>query len=95
VHNASQYDFKDVEINPYNESVNYGDIRSGEKTEYRPFEIAYRYAYVRLLIDDKEFIIQPIDYFGETPLGPGRFTYILTVADVENRMLNIAAVKDD
>ncbi len=95
VHNASFYDFENVEINPFNEPTNFGDVRRGEKTGYQPFEIAYRYAYVRLFIDDKEFIIQPIDYVGETPLGPGKFTYVLKVVDFKNRILDISAVKDD
>jgi len=94
LHNVSEYDFENVEINPGNGPTQYGDIASGEKTGYHPFERAYRYAYVRLFIAGTEFVIQPIDYVGETPLGPGIFTYELDVVDFENRSLSIAAVED-
>lgn len=94
LHNISDYDFENVEIHPWNEATQYGDIDSGDKTGYEPFERAFRYAYVRLFIGGIEFIIQPIDYVGETPLGPGTFTYELDVVDFENRSLSIAAVDD-
>ncbi len=95
IRNASQYDFTNVEINTGQGTSNYGNIKSGEKTNYKPFELAYRYAYIRLIIDNKEFILQPIDYVGETPLGPGRFTYVITVVDFSQKSLGIDAVKDD
>ena len=50
--------------------------------------------YVRLFVDENEFIIQPIDFVGETPLGSGKFTYVLEVIDFENRILNIKTSND-
>ncbi len=94
VHNASEYDFLRVEVNTYDEPKNYGTIKSDAKSRYKTFEVAYRYAYVRLFVDENEFIIQPIDFVGETPLGSGKFTYVLEVIDFENRILNIKTIKD-
>ena len=94
VHNASEYDFLRVEVNTYDEPKNYGPIKSDEKSRYKTFEVAYRYAYVRLFVDENEFIIQPIDFVGETPLGSGKFTYVLEVIDFENRILNIKTSKN-
>lgn len=90
LHNVSQFDFQNVEVNTWNDPVFFSELKSGAKSEFREFEIAYRYAYVRLFINGNEFIIQPIDYVGETPLGPGRFTYVLDVVDFENRALSIS-----
>ncbi|MFQ5605300.1 MAG: hypothetical protein ACE5HS_18700 [bacterium] len=95
IHNASQYDFTSVQIDPYNQLTLYGDIKHSEITAYQPFEIAYRYAYVRLFIDGNEFIIQPIDFVGETPLGKGQFTYELNVFDFQNRALSISVKRED
>ncbi len=89
IHNASEYDFLRVEVNTYDEPKNYGAIKSNEKSGYKIFEVAYRYAYVRLFVGENEFIIQPIDFVGETPLGSGKFTYVLEVIDFENRIINI------
>ncbi len=94
IHNASEYDFLRVEVNTYDEPKNYGTIKSDRKSRYKTFEVAYRYAYVRLFVDENEFIIQPIDFVGETPLGSGKFTYVLEVIDFENRILNIKTSKD-
>ncbi len=94
IHNASEYDFLRVEVNTSNEPRNYGPIKSDEKSRYKTFEVAYRYAYVRLFVDENEFIIQPIDFVGETPLGSGKFTYVLEIIDFENRILNIKTSKD-
>ncbi len=94
LHNASEYDFLRVEVNTYDEPINYGTIKSDEKSRYKTFKVAYRYAYVRLFVDVNEFIIQPIDFVGETPLGSGKFTYVLEVIDFENRILNIKTRKN-
>ncbi len=35
-----------------------------------------------------------LTFVGETPLGSGKFTYVLEVIDFENRILNIKTSKD-
>ncbi|MCH8021240.1 hypothetical protein IH785_15435, partial [candidate division KSB1 bacterium] len=55
IHNASEYDFLRVEVNTYDEPINYGTIKSDEKSRYRTLELAYRYAYVRLFVYENEF----------------------------------------
>jgi hypothetical protein len=50
---------------------------------------------VSLVADGKPMLLQPIDYVGETPLGPGHFTYILSLRrDSEGDLLVIAFVRD-
>ncbi len=69
IHNASEFSFQNVEIQPNVRLVNYGDVKSGEKTGYIPFEKAYAYSFVRFFIDSLEFHHTPIDYVGESPWG--------------------------
>ncbi len=93
--NNSVYNYCNVVINPDWKDRSYGQIKSGEKTCYRTFEKAYRYAYVSLRIGEKDLIIQPIDYVGETPLGVGYFTYHLDVEEINNKkQLSIYASSD-
>lgn len=73
--NSSQHNFKNVIINTGTGEVDFGDLSSGKQTEYRKFNKAYRYAFVKLEIDGKEYTIQPIDYVGEKVLPDGRYTY--------------------
>lgn len=73
--NVSQYDFKNIIINTSTGNTSYDDMNSGQKSGYKTFTIAYKYAYVQLEIDGKEYTIQPTDYTGETPLNSGKYTY--------------------
>ena len=84
VFNNSEYDLCNVVIS-IDESRNHGEIKSGENTCYRGYDKAYRYAYVSLMIDGEDLVIQPIDYVGETPLGIGYFTYYLDVEEINNK----------
>jgi len=88
VRNASDTDFKDVVVG----NKKYGDIERGGTTEYQHWEIAYRYSFVSLTADSKPLKIQPIDFVGESVLGEGKFTYVLTI---EKGQLEIRAVKDN
>ncbi|UPY77781.1 hypothetical protein FH581_002650 [Leptospira weilii] len=83
--NDSDFNFKNVQV----ADKNFGDIAAHQHSDYKSFEIAYRYNYVKLFIKDQEFVIQPKDYVGETPLGMGKFTYLLRVTDFEKRRLDI------
>lgn len=80
VQNASTTDFSSVLVDTGG-SANYGAVSAGHYSEYRSMEIAYRYGYVKAEVDDSEFVLQPIDYVGEVPLTPGKYTYRLTIVD--------------
>ena len=94
VFNNSEYDLCNVVIS-IDESRNHGEIKSGENTCYRGYDKAYRYAYVSLMIDGEDLVIQPKDYVGETPLGIGYFTYYLDVEEINNKkQLSITTTTD-
>ena len=88
IHNASEYDFCNVFMNPNSVDANYGIILSGESTCYKSFDVAYSYGYVKLYIENQEFILQPFDYVGEVPLVDGNYTYTIDVVDFDNRTLS-------
>ena len=75
VKNLSSYDFADVVVNTSGGENNYGNILAKVISEYESFDFAYSYAYIELKIDGNTYTIQPIDYVGEKPLKPGKYTY--------------------
>ena len=84
IENDSISMFNQVRINPDDNETMFGDLAPGETSAFKPFEKAYRYAQVKLVIEGKEYILQPIDYVGETPLENGKYTYIIGVGDLES-----------
>lgn len=94
--NTSKQNFKNVIINTSTGEVNFGDLNSGQKTAYKIFKKAYRYAFVKLEIDGKTYTIQPIDYVGETVLKDGRYTYQLNVNETQGQYtnLNLTLIED-
>lgn len=81
IKNGSSYDYCNVRVELDNQTIYYGNLESGESSCYIAAETLYRYAYVELAIEGKMFIVQPIDFIGETPLPQGKYTYIITVED--------------
>jgi hypothetical protein len=73
--NISEYNFKNIVVNTSTGNVDFENIDSGQMTQYKIFETAYRYAFVELEIEGGIYTIQPIDYVGETPLKNGYYTY--------------------
>jgi len=94
--NISQFDFKNITVNTSNENVNFEDINSRQKTDYKTFDTAYRYAFIELEIDGETYTLQPIDYVGETPLENGNYTYQIDVNDSQdqNGSLNLTLVEE-
>jgi hypothetical protein len=74
VRNASRTKFLGVVVG----GRSYGNIAPGESTNYQSWDTAYRYSSVWLMAESQERTLRVIDYVGESPLGPGRFTYVLT-----------------
>ena len=79
IENNSSFDFDDVQLNPGSDKKEIGPIKAGKKSVYHNFETAYRYGYISLNIQGNTLTLQPIDYVGETPLGPGKYTYVVGV----------------
>jgi hypothetical protein len=79
VANRSARDFDRVLVNFSGQEVDYGAIRAGAASDYRIARGAYAYARIEVHMDTARLVIQPIDFVGETPLGPGRYTYALSV----------------
>lgn len=78
VRNASSADFEHVVVTfPNQHRVDYGRVRAGEVSDYRSVEQAYRYAGIAASAGARELTLAPIDYVGERPLDPGRYTYVL------------------
>ena len=89
IKNTSQYDYCNVLVILENQTVNYGNILSGNATCLVAFDLLYTYAYVQLFIDGNEFVIQPIDFVGEVPLPEGNYTYKINVPDSSGNMYSV------
>jgi hypothetical protein len=89
-HNASDLDWTSLVVGTHA----FGDLQADATTEYVEFEGAYHYNYVELTADGTDFVLQPIDYVGETPLGSGHFTYEIDITDFDGAALSIEAVRD-
>ncbi|NVO85336.1 hypothetical protein [Hymenobacter terrestris] len=93
VKNASSYQFQSVQVIAPGGENSYGALGTGEETAYAAYPTAYKYAYVKVLIDGQEFVFQPIDYVGEAPLGPGKYAYVLSVANITQGNLTLTLEK--
>jgi hypothetical protein len=79
ISNVSEFNFENIIVNASGEKVNFGNLNSNSKSEFKAFDLAYRYAYVELEIDGESLTLQPIDYVGETPLENGKYSYELNI----------------
>ena len=82
--NDSTIDFNAVFVAASGPEVAFGPLVSGEVSDYEVFDVLYRYAYVRIVVNDIEYVLQPIDYVGESPLTSGDYTYRLNIADPDD-----------
>lgn len=85
IRNNTKYAFYQVVVN----GQLYGNIYSGQCSEYRNLRPAYRYASVTLIAGSHEMHLVPEDYVGEVPLGSGKFTYVLTISDTDRINLSV------
>lgn len=92
VENASAELMEDVLVGFPSGNVQYGDVVAGGVTGYRTVERAYRYAFVRVVVQDDTIRLQPIDYVGESLLSSGRYTYRLGL--FEGQSLTLELVRD-
>jgi hypothetical protein len=87
VRNGSDKDFVSVMVN----DNNFGDIKAGEVSEYQILPMAYPDPYVKATVGNERLKFEPAKYQGEQQLGPGRFTYAVTLQD---KKLSVKSEKD-
>ena len=87
ISNVSEFNYDNIKVSTTGEMVNFGNLNSNSKSDYKTFDKAYKYAYVEFQINGKTFILQPIDYFGETLLENGKYAYELNVNIDAQRVL--------
>lgn len=94
--NVSPYTFQDIRVSTTGDEVSYGDLDTGEFSDYRSFETAYRYGFVELQINGSTYTLQPIDYVGETPLENGWYTYQIDANDSDEQYgrLSLTLIED-
>lgn len=95
VENATALDFEEVRIWPGpDRRLIFPDVGAGATTRYVELREAFRIASVRALTSSDTFALQVIDYVGEEPLDPGRYTYVLENPDPETRFIGQRLRKD-
>lgn len=94
VANESGIDFDQVIVGFPDGQEAYGPVSAGERTDYRQVPKAYRYAYFEVHVESETLVAQPVDYVGETPLPPGRYTYAFDV-DPAGPTLSFEFRRDD
>jgi hypothetical protein len=86
IKNESSLTFDTVQVGA-NESV-HENIGPDEYSGYLEYETAYSYAYINITAGAENYILQPIDFVGETPLENGFYTYGLSISKEGDVVLN-------
>lgn len=79
VKNVSSINFDEVQAGG-DEFIHF-EVSSGSFSEYLEYETAYQYAYIQIMSGNESYVLQPIDFVGETPLEIGFYTYVLDVSE--------------
>ena len=77
--NASSFELTGVTFSPGSEQIKFDRIAPNATTEYTSVDHAYSYGYFDALVGGERRTLQPIDYVGESYIGEGNFTYVITV----------------
>jgi hypothetical protein len=93
IKNVSRYLYSSIIVSTGGGRQEYNALKSNEISDYKIYQFCYRYAFVQLKLDGKTYVLQPIDYVGETKLESGKFTYEIN-ADVNTNLLKLIFVKD-
>lgn len=86
IRNASLLPFEDIEVNTSGGINKFGTVGDNEMSDYKTFDFAYRYSFVKLNINGEPYIIQPIDYTGEHKLESGKYTYEIRLDPESNQI---------
>lgn len=87
--NKSSVAFQDATFN----GEKFGDLAPNETSEYRTFVNAYSYGSVAITIAGEPYGWIPIDFVGEEPLEPGKYTFEYRF-NIQTKQLSDRLVRD-
>jgi hypothetical protein len=96
ISNNTHYVLNNLEINsPPSGRVHFGLLKPKEKSAYIKVKGAYAIAAVEAFIDNTKIEFLPDDYLGEQLLQPGKYTYELSVIEINGlKYLRLKLVAD-
>ncbi|MCP4975597.1 MAG: hypothetical protein GY931_05500 [Maribacter sp.] len=86
VKNISSITYDTIQVG--SDEMVHANVAAGKYSEYLIYESAYRYAYININSADESYVLQPIDFVGETPLPLGFYTYEIGLDAEGNVTLN-------
>ncbi|MEK6151653.1 hypothetical protein WIW50_00245 [Flavobacteriaceae bacterium 3-367] len=86
IQNKSSLRFDEVQVGGVDKV--HSQVPPGAFTAYLEYETVYRYSYIRIEADGQTYVLQPIDFVGETPLSKGFYTYELDLEQSGGISLN-------
>ena len=78
VRNGSSLTFDEGVLYVHMDSILFTSLEPGLETPYQEVERAYRIATTQVVTGSDTARLQVIDYVGEEPLRPGRYTFVLS-----------------
>jgi hypothetical protein len=79
IHNGNDFNIDSVYVVAATDAHQYETVPANESSDYHMFDEIYRYAYIRAVVNEKEYIWEPVDYVRETPLSSANYTYRLVI----------------
>jgi hypothetical protein len=77
IYNKTGLDLETIRVQFPSQTEDYGSLANGTSSDFHIIHEAYRYAFIQVNSGDQAYVLQPIDYVGETLLAPGYYTYSL------------------
>jgi hypothetical protein len=94
VRNGSSVAFDRGALYVHRDSITFTALASGQATPYREVERAYQIASTWVVTSSDTARLQVIDFVGEEPLSPGRYTYVLSFFEGDPTSLTLDLTKD-
>jgi hypothetical protein len=86
IKNESNVTFNSVQVG--SDEMIHENIGPGEYSGYLEYESAYSYGYINIMAGEENYVFQPTDFVGETPLEYGFYTYALNISEEGNVILD-------
>jgi len=90
IQNLSVFRFENIVTNIDGKERRFNTLPPLCISKYQFVDYAYRYAFVELRINGEVATLQPFDFFGETQLVSGYYTYQINTTNSTNRFSRIS-----